>query len=224
MSIAAKTRRKDGFASVMWIVAVLGLSCLFGCGPAGESAMDAGDGTLRVAVSIPPEAWLVERIGGDAVETVTILTPGQSPATYQPSDAQVSEVMRCGAYFLVGVPFEKGQWARTLTTMKPDIRLVNLAESIPHRRFNVGEGASEGEDAGEHDEEACGTCEACAGHEEERADDSETTEAHEAIDHAHGHALCDHKHDGEDPHVWLAPGTLKIMALNIEAALDQDGP
>ena len=59
------------------------------CSP-GES--DARDGTL-VTVSIPPQAWLVERIAGPRVEVVSLIQGGESPATYQPSDKQVSEVM-----------------------------------------------------------------------------------------------------------------------------------
>ena len=30
--------------------------------------LGAGDTPLRVAVTIPPQAWLVERIGGEAVD------------------------------------------------------------------------------------------------------------------------------------------------------------
>ena len=71
---------------------------------------------LTVTASIPPHAWLVRQIGGDHVRVLTMVRPGEDPHTYQPSDAQVSQVMGGRLYFRSGVAFESGPWFRALST------------------------------------------------------------------------------------------------------------
>ena len=85
---------------------------------------------VPVAVSILPHAYLVERIGGDRVSVYVLVSPGESPATYQPSDQQVSELLRVRAYFKTGVPFEKGAWSRVLKNSGGRLRIVDLREGI----------------------------------------------------------------------------------------------
>ncbi len=70
--------------------------------------------TLRVTVSIPPQQWLVERIGVERVEVASLIGPGDSPATFQPSDAQVTSLMRSDIFFSIGVPYENGRWLQAV--------------------------------------------------------------------------------------------------------------
>jgi hypothetical protein len=88
---------------------LLGLVMAAGCLllPACGSGEEPGSSELAVTVSIPPQAYLVERIAGPDVKIVTLVRGGESPATYQPTDQQVSEVMRSRIYFRLGVPFER---------------------------------------------------------------------------------------------------------------------
>ena len=44
---------------------------------------------IQVAVSVPPQAYLVERIGGDRVDVEVMVPPGTSPAVYEPSPRQL---------------------------------------------------------------------------------------------------------------------------------------
>lgn len=69
-----------------------------------------GAETVKVTVSIPPQAWLVERIGGDRVEVESLIAPGDSAATFQPSDSQVTALLRSDVFIRIGVPFERGRW------------------------------------------------------------------------------------------------------------------
>ena len=48
----------------------------------------AEDLPIVVGVSVPPQAYLVERIGGERVEVNVMVPPGASPATYEPSPQQ----------------------------------------------------------------------------------------------------------------------------------------
>lgn len=47
-------------------------------------------------------------------------------------------------------------------------------------------------------------------------------EMHREDDHDEHHS--DHKHEGEDPHIWTAPANVKIIAHNIYNALKQEDP
>jgi zinc transport system substrate-binding protein len=87
---------------------------------------------LPVAVSITPQAWLVTQLGGEHVDVVTVVPPGSSPATYQPSDAEVSRVMSSAIYFRVGVPFENGSWFQAIRSMG-SMEIVDVRGDIPLR-------------------------------------------------------------------------------------------
>lgn len=63
---------------------------------------------LRVAVGIPPQAWLVSRVAGPAVQVSVLVAAGQSPENFAPSPRQVADLQGAEAYFSAGVAFELG--------------------------------------------------------------------------------------------------------------------
>ena len=94
------------------------------------SALPAfGAGPLAVAVTIAPQAWLVEQIGGDRVAVTTLVGPGESPATFLPSDRQVSLLSRSAVYFRIGVPGERGPWFDTLRR-SGRVEIVDLRDGV----------------------------------------------------------------------------------------------
>ena len=80
---------------------------------AAVSATDH-DARLRVVVSLPPQVWLVESIGGPRVEVAALVGPGESEETYSPTDAQVSAALRARVFFRIGASFEQAPWFRAL--------------------------------------------------------------------------------------------------------------
>lgn len=64
------------------------------------------DGKITVFVSIPPQKFLVERVGGDLVNVQVMLKPGYSPETYDPAPRQITLLSKAEIYFRIGVPFE----------------------------------------------------------------------------------------------------------------------
>ncbi len=113
-------------------VALAGLGLAAACSGSGREP----DRNL-VAVSIQPQVWLVERIAGDRVEVVPLLSPGDSPATYHPTDAQITSVMRAAVYFRIGVPFETGEWFRAIES-SGRIQIADLREGIEMRSMETG--------------------------------------------------------------------------------------
>lgn len=69
-------------------------------------AADDGAKKLSVFVSIQPQAYFVERIGGDRVLTEVLVPPGKSPAIYALSPMQMSRLSNAKILFGIGVPFE----------------------------------------------------------------------------------------------------------------------
>ncbi len=72
----------------------------------------------RITVSIPPQAWLVEQIGQGSVEVASLLGSGDSPATFQPTDFQITAVLRSRLFFRIGVPFENGRWMEAIRSTR----------------------------------------------------------------------------------------------------------
>ena len=63
------------------------LSLLFLC---SFPALPSDAGKLSVFVSILPQKYFVERIGGEHVRVSVMVGPGQSPATYEPRPRQMA--------------------------------------------------------------------------------------------------------------------------------------
>lgn len=103
----------------------------------GGLTLASAEDRLKIVVSIPPQQWLVEQIGGDRVDVKVLVAPGESPTTYQPTDAQVTHLLQAKIYFRIGVPFERGLWFEALGKMarleRIDVRAgIELQGDDPH--------------------------------------------------------------------------------------------
>jgi zinc transport system substrate-binding protein len=156
-------KRRIASTTLLLFVA-LALS-IAGCSGPPETSGNAG--ALIVFVSIPPQAWLVERIGGTLVDVHVMVGPGQEPHTFEPQPRQLAELAKAALYFKVGVPFEE-RVAEKVAAAQGRLKLVDSARGI--------------------------------------------------------HSAGSHEHGEDDPHVWLSPRNLKIMAVNISAALTDADP
>jgi len=67
---------------------------------------------MPVAVSIPPQKHLLERIGASHLEVLVALEPGHVPETWEPSARRIAALRSARIYFRIGVPFEKRWIAR----------------------------------------------------------------------------------------------------------------
>ncbi|MFP4639362.1 MAG: metal ABC transporter solute-binding protein, Zn/Mn family [Guyparkeria sp.] len=90
------------------------------------------DGEMMVAVSIPPQAWLVETIGGEHVDVEVMLPAGATPETYEPKPRQMQRLGRAEIYFTIGAPFEKG-WMPRFRAANDEMRVIDTIERISRR-------------------------------------------------------------------------------------------
>ncbi len=96
-----------------------------GCSPKGLFA----DTVPSVFVSILPQAYFVKRIGGDFVDVKVMVGPGQSPATYEPTPRQMTDLGRSRAFFHIGVPFEK-TFLPKIRELFPGLEIVDVSRGI----------------------------------------------------------------------------------------------
>ena len=106
---------------------ILGLLCLAWAMPAPAQA------PLQVVASILPQQYWIERLGGDRVEVLTLVQPGDNEATYSPGPATLAALDGARAWFTLGVHFEL-QWQQRITRDRPGLEVVYLAEGLPLRR------------------------------------------------------------------------------------------
>ncbi len=109
--------------SLFFIVLLLPTACQPDATP-----VPSGEG-LHVTVSILPQRYFVERIGGEYVQVNVMVLPGESPATYEPKPEQLQALSASVAYFSIGVPFED-VWMSKIAAANPDMHIVDTAQGI----------------------------------------------------------------------------------------------
>lgn len=135
---------------------------------AGPVARDPS-GAIPVAVSVPPQAYFVEKIGGSRVRVEVMIPPGYSHVDYQLSPRQMVALSGARIYVKVGQPaFDvEVHSIDPVLERSPGIRVVDMSRGM---KILAGEGEEHGPGSG-------------------------------------------------DPHVWVAPDTVRIAARNIAEAL-----
>jgi zinc transport system substrate-binding protein len=116
-------------------------------GGRGETSSSPGE-SIAVLVSILPQRYFVERIGGDAVRVSVVVRPGESPATYGPKPSQLREAAKADVYLAIGVPFERG-WGPRVRAMFPRLRWVDSTEGIERLALEHRHGDGHGSDGRE---------------------------------------------------------------------------
>lgn len=119
------------------------LALVTSCTTARQPQPEAGQ-RLRVFVTIPPQAYFVERVGGDQVSVQVLVPPGQSPHTYEPTPAQMAALESADVYFRIGVPMEQALVPK-LQHGSARVRVVDTRQGITLRRME-DQHAGEGDD------------------------------------------------------------------------------
>lgn len=135
----------------------------------------------QVFVTIAPQAFLAERLGGEAVEVHILAAKGQDPHTFEATPRQAAALAQAQLFFTVAMPFEKQLVAKVKAANNRKLRVVDSTTGITRLAM--------------------------------------TEEHHDGHGH-HAPPSGPAKDRGEpDPHVWLSPANLTIMAKNMAAAL-----
>ena len=144
----------------------------------GQTPAFCEEGRLSVFVSIIPQKYFAQEIGGEFVDVSVMVQPGASPAVYEPKPAQMVALSRAKIYFAVGVPFE-AVWLERIMAANSNLIIVHTEKGIQKRPMK----------SHHHQEE--------------------------------GLAILEKRHDHQikDPHIWLSPPLVMVLARNILDAL-----
>jgi zinc transport system substrate-binding protein len=84
---------------------------------------------IPVFVSIVPQKYFVERIGGEQVKVEVMVNSGESPATFNPNPKKMSLLSQAKLYFSIGVPFET-IWIDRIRSIHPNLQFVPLHDKV----------------------------------------------------------------------------------------------
>jgi zinc transport system substrate-binding protein len=112
----------------------LGISSLGHTG-SGESAQETP--SLVVAVSIMPQKFFVEQIGGKRVQVVTLVPQGVDPHTYEPRPKDISDLQKAKIYFSIGYLEVEKVWLERFKKRFPQMLVINTTEGIALRQGDV---------------------------------------------------------------------------------------
>ncbi|MFO7560672.1 MAG: zinc ABC transporter substrate-binding protein [Desulfobacterales bacterium] len=175
------------------------ISVLFGFpGTAQSESPDTPEKSFKplpVIVSIMPQAYFVERIGGRRVLVEVLVLPGENPATYKPSPIQMLSIVKSDIFFRIGVPFEETLLPKIKTIAK-NLQIVDTREGIKLRRLEVR-----------------------LDHQDDHAKMDSGRADQDEGEHTHTHGL-----EGNDPHIWLSPRLVKKQAETIRRTLVRVDP
>lgn len=84
---------------------------------------------MQATVSILPQKYFLEQIGGKYVNINVMVPPGSEPADYEPKPSQMVQLHNSALYFSIGVPFEKS-WLGRFKSANPDMRIIKTQQGI----------------------------------------------------------------------------------------------
>ena len=105
---------------------LLFLFCLFLCFSCAYKKSDK----KIITVTIEPQRYFVEQLVDSVFEVSTMVSPGMSPETYDPSPVQMAKLAGSEAYFRIGrIGFELA-WMDKIKSNNPDLKIFDNSEGI----------------------------------------------------------------------------------------------
>jgi len=117
------------------------LVVLWGCDSTRQESSDS----LSIAVSILPQAFFAERVGGGHVTVSVLVGEGQSPHAYEPTPKQVARLSDARALLTIGVPFERQLLPKVRSTF-PDLHIADLRTGLTLRTLACAHDHHDGHD------------------------------------------------------------------------------
>ncbi|MBN1911542.1 MAG: zinc ABC transporter substrate-binding protein [Pirellulales bacterium] len=105
------------------------VAMLLAIGQGCTNRTDGPSGPMRVWVSVPPQATLVEQIGGDRVDVKVLASAGKDPHTFEPTPKQIMDVAQARLLFTTGMPFET-QLAEKIASGAKRLAVVDMTRGI----------------------------------------------------------------------------------------------
>lgn len=82
-----------------------------------------------IAVSIPPQAFIINRLAGDIVKVETLVPLGIAAETYAPKPSQLTHLATAKVYFKIGFSFEDALLPKITSTCK-SLRIIDMRHNV----------------------------------------------------------------------------------------------
>ena len=107
---------------------------------------------INVFVSILPQQYFVQQVGGELVDVRVMVGPGQNPTTYEPTAQQMAALAHADVYFSIGVPFEKA-WLDKIKQSNDKLVVIECCQSLANLQGHSHHGHShhDHEERSDHD-------------------------------------------------------------------------
>ncbi len=137
---------------------VISTGSLMSCRQAPTPTTQAVAKPVTVTVTLPPQAYFVQRIGGDRVQVNTLIEAGIDPHTYEPKPEQLRQMANSQLYLAIGGGMEQG-WLSRFTGTNPQLQVTDTSQGITKiPQVFAGHDHDHGHDQGEkspgHENEA----------------------------------------------------------------------
>ena len=171
----------------------------------GLSSIALAEVPVQVFVSILPQKYFVERIGGALVSVSVMVPPGANPVTYEPKPKQMADLAQARIYYAIGVPFEN-VWLKRIAALNRRMLIVKTQEGIekiPMRSNLLIKGQVQylkrNPDIPRHKKD----------HDNDNYEEPKNGRGHHGI---------------LDPHVWLSPSLVMVQLRSILLSLLKEDP
>lgn len=84
---------------------------------------------VKAFVTIAPQKYFVQRIGGGLVDVSVLVPPGADPHTFEPKPRQMAALSRSTIYFAIGIDVEKA-WLPRITATNRKLLVVRTDDGI----------------------------------------------------------------------------------------------
>jgi len=108
---------------------IVALGCVFSLLVACCASAALAAEPVPVFVSILPQKYFVEKVGGALVGVSVMVPPGANPHIYEPRPNQMVALSKAKIYFAVGVTFEE-TWLPKFASVNPKMRIVHTEDGI----------------------------------------------------------------------------------------------
>ena len=137
-------------SSLLMTLAILSLALFLCSSPKPPSAK------IDVFVSILPQKYFLDKLGGGLLDVSLMVEPGASPHTYEPKPFQMVRLSKAKAYFALGLEFENA-WLPKFAALEKNVRIVHtdtLIAKMPADSLSMNFQPAQGrrEAAGREDE------------------------------------------------------------------------
>lgn len=87
--------------------------------------------SVIIATTISPYSYLISKVGGDKIKTITAIPPKSTPHHYEPSVREIQKISDAEYYFRVGdfMPFED-VWIDKLSGINDTVKIIDLSDGV----------------------------------------------------------------------------------------------